>query len=358
MRPMSKSPGKGSKAPSKAPNAGRTVRPKPVAPIVVEQAAKKKISAASAKPTAIKTPRAARVTKVVVDDTFAEAFDMRATGVIVTGTNRKWARQAAETMTGFATSVIACGIEAGIDRELRPDETPDGRPGVRVLMFGMGWNEMQKQLQNRVGQCVLTCPGAACYDVGIPGPEKMKIGSLLRYFGDGWQIAKKLDGRRFWRIPVMDGEFVCEGTTGYTKNAVGGGNLILLGRSPAATLLAAETAVEAMKVVPDVIMPFPGGIVRSGSKVGSKYKMLPASTNHRFCPTLHGQVETDLDDDTRSVLEIVIDGLTAEAVADAMRAGMEAIMKLGPDKGASRISAGNYGGKLGRHHFKLRELLR
>ncbi len=295
------------------------------------------------------------MTAVRVDDTFAEAFDMRATALVVTADTERWARQAATSATGFATSIIACGVEAGIDRMLAPSETPDGRPGARVLMFAASSGELQKQLVNRVGQCVLTCAGAACY-AGLAG-EPLKMGDTLRYFGDGWQISKRLGERRYWRVPVMDGEFVCEGTTGLTKGAVGGGNLILMGRDTESTLRAAEAAAEAVAATDDVIAPFPGGIVRSGSKVGSKYRTLMASTNHHYCPSLRGSVDSELDEDTGSVLEIVIDGLTPDAVANAMRAGLRAAIALGPERGCTRIGAGNYGGKLGRHHFRLRELL-
>jgi formylmethanofuran--tetrahydromethanopterin N-formyltransferase len=292
---------------------------------------------------------------VRIDDTFAEAFTMRATALIITADSARWARQAALTMTGFATSVIGCGCEAGIDTELSPRQTPDRRPGVRALLFAVSTSELQKQLQNRVGQCVLTSVGSACY-AGLEGEEALKLGSALRFFGDGWQISKRFAGKHYWRVPVMDGEFVCEATVGLTKSAVGGGNLLIMGRSGETTLAAAEAAVKAINAVPDVIMPFPGGIVRSGSKVGSKYKA-SASTNEAYCPTLRGAVNTALDRDVGSVLEIVIDGLNSTAVAAAMRAGLAAIIKLGPKRGALRISAGNYGGKLGPHHFHLRDLL-
>jgi len=292
---------------------------------------------------------------VRVDDTFAEAFTMRATAVVITADSARWARQAAANMTGFATSVIGCGCEAAIESELSPRRTPDRRPGVRVLLFAVSTAELQKQLQNRVGQCVLTTAGTACY-AGLQGEEALKLGNALRFFGDGWQISKRFAGKRYWRIPVMDGEFVCEATTGLTKNAVGGGNLLIMGRTAETTLAAAEAAAKAISAVPDVIAPFPGGIVRSGSKVGSKYKA-PASTNEAYCPTLRGAVKTALDPDVGCVLEIVIDGLTAPAVAAAMRAGLAAIVKLGPKRGALRVSAGNYGGKLGPHHFHLKDLV-
>lgn len=296
------------------------------------------------------------VNGVAVENSFAEAFDMRATALIITANSRKWARQAAITMTGFATSVIGCGCEAGIDRELPGTETPDGRPGVRVLLFAVSTAELQKQVLTRAGQCVLTTPGSACYGA-IAGEERLKLGAALRYFGDGWQISKKLGGRHYWRVPVMDGEFVCEATVGMTKLAVGGGNLIIMGASARNVLNAAEAAVRGIDAVGDVIMPFPGGIVRSGSKVGSKYKALVASTNDAYCPTLKGAVATKLGREMASVLEIVIDGLTPEAVGEAMRAGIAAVVGLGPEKGALGIDAGNYGGRLGRHHFYLRTLL-
>lgn len=296
------------------------------------------------------------VNGVAIDDTFAEAFGMRATAIIITAPNRKWARQAAITMTGFATSVIGCGCEAAIDVELSPAQTPDGRPGCRVMIFAVSTDELQKQLQNRLGQCVLTSPGSACF-AGLKGTADLKLGSSLRYFGDGWQVSKKFGGKHFWRVPVMDGEFFCEATTGLTKEAVGGGNLLLLASSNAKALAAAEAAVAAIEKVPGAIMPFPGGIVRSGSKVGGKYKGMTASTNDAFSPTLRGVVKSELGPDDNAVLEIVIDGETSDTVAAAMKAGIGAVTALGPDKGASRISAGNYGGKLGKFHYHLKDLL-
>jgi len=296
------------------------------------------------------------VNGVAIDDTFAEAFGMRATAIIITGPNRKWARQAAITMTGYATSVIGCGCEAAIDVELPPSETPDGRPGVRVMIFAMSTDQLQKQLQSRLGQCVLTSPGSACF-AALKGTADLKLGSALRYFGDGWQVSKKLGDRHYWRIPVMDGEFLCEATTGLTKEAVGGGNLLLLAETNTKALAAAEAAVEAIEEVPGAIMPFPGGVVRSGSKVGAKYKGMTASTNDAFAPTLRGVVKSELDPGVNAVLEIVIDGETSDAVATAMRAGIKAVTSLGAQKGAVRISAGNYGGKLGKFHYHLKELL-
>ncbi|APO78385.1 formylmethanofuran--tetrahydromethanopterin N-formyltransferase (plasmid) [Rhizobium etli 8C-3] len=293
---------------------------------------------------------------IEIDDTFAEAFGMRATAIIITAPSLKWARQAATTMTGFATSVIGCGCEAAIDIDIPASATPDGRPGCRVMIFAMGTDELQKQLKTRLGQCVLTSPGSACFS-GLEGSASLDLGSSLRYFGDGWQISKKFGGKHYWRVPVMDGEFLCEAKTGLTKEAVGGGNLFLLAADGERALAAAERAVAAIEKIPGAIMPFPGGIVRSGSKIGGKYKGMMASTNDAYAPTLRGVTKSALGPGINAILEIVIDGQTSEAVAAAMRAGLKAVINFGPKRGALRISAGNYGGKLGKFHYHLRDLL-
>ncbi len=289
-----------------------------------------------------------------IDDTFAEAFPMSATRVIITALDAELVSAAAQEFCGNASSVIGCDTEAGVERILNADETPDGRPGVSILAFGFKSKSLQSAVVSRIGQNVLTCPTTACY-CGLFAESKdqqIRIGGQLRYFGDGFQISKKLGSRRFWRLPVMDGEFLCEDFFGTVKG-IGGGNLILCGVSQLATLNAARTAVAAIRQIPNVIMPFPAGIVRSGSKVGSKYPQLKASTNDKFCPTLAGQTETSLDSSENAVYEIVIDGLSATAVAKAMQAGLAA---AAASPGMIRITAGNYGGKLGPHHFHLHRL--
>lgn len=292
---------------------------------------------------------------ITIDDTFAEAFGMKATRVLITAISEHWAQQAAETMTGFATSVIGCGVEAGIERQVPSEETPDGRPGIAVLVFGMSGKDLAKHLERRVGQCILTCPTTAVF-AGITGGDPIPLGQNLRYFGDGHQISKVIGSRRFWRIPVMDGEFLAEETTGQTS-AVGGGNFLVIGRSLEATLQACEAAVVAMRKRANIILPFPGGIVRSGSKVGSKYPKLMASTNDAYCPTLRASVDSVLDAEDSAVLEIVVNGLAPGDVAEAMRVGIEAACAKGTESGIHRIAAGNYGGKLGKFHFRLHEVL-
>ena len=294
---------------------------------------------------------------VAIDDTFAEAFPMKATRLVITAHDIAWARHAAVSATGLATSVIACGCEAGIERELDAEETPDGRPGIAILLFAMAGKELVKQIERRVGQCVMTCPTTAVF-AGLPpdAGEAVALGRNLRFFGDGWQISKVLQGVRYWRVPVMDGEFVAQESTPVVKG-VGGGNLLLLADDTDAALAGSTAAVAAMRQVRGAIMPFPGGVVRSGSKVGSKYAGLIASTNDAFCPSLAALApRSELGEGVRCVLEIVIDGLGEAEVAGAMRAGIAAVVERGAQAGVRRISAGNYGGKLGPFHFHLREL--
>ena len=292
---------------------------------------------------------ALNINGVEIEDTFAEAFKMWGARVIITAKNRKWALEAATKMTGFATSVIGCKCEAGIEGEA--DDTPDGRPGFSVLLFTPSKDDLPKRLMERIGQCVMTCPTTACFN-GLPAPDKISIGGQLRYFGDGYQMSKVLNGRCFWRMPVMEGEFLIEEKFGMQRS-VGGGNFLMLGQDVDVTLEAAERAVEAMQRVRGVVMPFPGGIVRSGSKTRSQYKFLIASTNDAFCPTLRGVVKSDLPEGVNSVLEIVIDGLDVAAVEEATRVGILAACI----PGIWRISAGNYGGTLGQFKIHLHKVL-
>jgi formylmethanofuran--tetrahydromethanopterin N-formyltransferase len=290
---------------------------------------------------------------VAIENTFAEAFPMTAARVLVTARTPDWARTAAQVATGYAASVIGCDAEAGLERVLTPDETPDSRPGVSLLFFAFCRDALQKAVINRVGQCVLTCPTTACFNGLPPVKDKnIRVGGNLRFFGDGFQISKKLEGRRYWRLPVMDGEFTCEDLFGTIKG-VAGGNFLIVAASQELALAAAEAGVAAIRNVPGVILPFPGGIVRSGSKVGSRYKKLRASTNDAYCPTLRGLVSSALPDGANAVYEIVIDGLDLSAVEEATRAGVRAACR----DGVLRISAGNYGGKLGPFHLHLHKLL-
>jgi len=286
---------------------------------------------------------------VEIEDTFAEAFGMWGARIVITAVNRKWALEAASQMTGFATSVIRCHCEGGIEAEL--EGTPDGRPGVSVLFFAFSREALSAQLSDRIGQCVLTCPTTACFN-GLDSEETLAVGGQLRFFGDGYQSSKVIAGRRYWRVPVMEGEFLVEEKFG-ARSSVAGGNFLILGKTPEAALEAAELAIDAMRRVPGVVMPFPGGIVRSGSKVGSRYKFLKASTNDAFCPTLRGVVETKLPVEVNSVLEIVMDGLDETSIEEATRVGIRAACI----PGIHRISAGNYGGNLGRYKFYLRRIM-
>ncbi|MFT5394849.1 MAG: formylmethanofuran--tetrahydromethanopterin N-formyltransferase [Gammaproteobacteria bacterium] len=293
-----------------------------------------------------------KIKSTTIVDTFAEAFKMYGSRVIITAESKEWAMAAAQSITGFATSVIGCKCEAGIEAIIDAKDSPDLRPGVSVLIFAMDAESLGKRLMERIGQCVMTCPTTACYN-GLAEGLPVIVGGQLRYFGDGHQISKVLGGSKLWRIPVMDGEFLVDDKFN-VQESVGGGNLLILGKDQKATLKAASAATKAMRELTDIILPFPNGVVRSGSKVGSKYKKLIASTNDAYCPTLRGVVEnSELDDGINSVLEIVIDGLTLEAVEQAMRVGAIAAAK----PGIKKISAGNYGGGLGQYHMHLHQLL-
>jgi formylmethanofuran--tetrahydromethanopterin N-formyltransferase len=287
-----------------------------------------------------------------VDDTFAEAFRMRYARLIVTALDEYWVDAAVRESTGYGASVIGCDAEAGVERHLTEDQTPDGRPGAALLLFGFSADAVGKATVNRTGQCLMTCPTTAVYD-GLPqAADRRPLGKVLRYFGDGFQKSKLIGSRRYWRIPVMDGEFLVDETIGVEKG-VAGGNILIQAADPPRALAAARRATEAIDALEGVITPFPGGVVRSGSKVGSRYKKLVASTSHAFCPTLRGRVDTELHEGVNCVLEIVIDGIDERAVAG----GMAAAMRAAAGDGVIAISAGNYGGKLGKFHFHLRELV-
>ena len=292
---------------------------------------------------------------IKIENTFAEAFPMKVVRLIITADSKYWLKQAANNVTGFATSVIACGCEAGVEKEIKSSQTPDGRSGIAVLLFAMDSKGLAKQVLRRVGQCILTSPTTACFS-GLESDEKINLGSAIRFFGDGFQVSKKINDKKIWRIPVMEGEFVIEDKTSIT-NGIGGGNILIIGNSNGEVLKSAEAAVKEMKKVNNIILPFPGGIVRSGSKVGSKYKSLIASTNDAYCPTLKGITKTKLSKSNESVLEIVIDGINEKDISLAMKKGINIICKKF-NKGIKSISAGNYGGKLGPHHFHLRDIMK
>jgi formylmethanofuran--tetrahydromethanopterin N-formyltransferase len=292
-----------------------------------------------------------QIDDVLIEDTFAEAFPMAVSRLLITADNPRLALQAAQAAAGLAISIIGCGCEAGLDEILPPDRTPDGRPGCAVLLFSHSAKKLEQQLFLRIGQAVIPSATSACFN-GLPAERTVRVGGRLRYFGDGYQSSKLLDGRRYWRIPVADGEFVMDESYGIGQG-VGGGNLILLGSERASLLEAAEAAAGTINDLPGVIAPFPGGVCRSPSKPGSHYRKVIASTNEAFCPTLRSRVSTRLPLKVAAAYELVIDGLTEELVGHAMAAGMQAACQ----PGVVAITAGNYGGRLGPYHFHLQKLL-
>jgi formylmethanofuran--tetrahydromethanopterin N-formyltransferase len=301
------------------------------------------------------------INDVEIEDTFAEGFSMWGSKIIITAANKKWANIAATSMSGFATSVIACDCEAGIESQVPATKTPDARPGVSVMVFGFSKNKLAQPMLNRIGQCVLTCPTTAVFN-GLNESEAddmLDIGKSIRFFGDGYQVKMRMDDgwigrRRFWRIPVMEGEFLIEEKIG-AKKAVAGGNFLVMGETEKATLEASELAIEAIQQIPNIITPFPGGLCRSGSKVGSTYPFLRASTNTPFCPAIKKSFKRSMiPDGVNSVIEVVLNGLDELSVKKAMGVGIKAATSV---KGITHITAVNFGGKLGKFKMGLKDSL-
>ncbi|MDD1775031.1 MAG: formylmethanofuran--tetrahydromethanopterin N-formyltransferase [Methanobacterium sp.] len=292
---------------------------------------------------------------VEIEDTFAEAFDIYVSKFLITAATEKFAKIAADETVGFGSSVIMCPAEAGIDRYIPPSETPDGRPGYEVMICHPKKDELEHQLLERIGQCVLTSATTAVFDaMGSDADEKLKVGFKLKFFGDGFESKDEIAGRTVYRIPIMSGDFIIEGELGI-KRGVAGGNFFIMAENQASALVAAEVAVDAIENIPGTITPFPGGIVASGSKIGSKYKFMAASTNEKFCPTLRGTegVACEIPEGINGIYEIVIDGISEEAIATAMKEGIKAAVKV---PGVKRIYAGNYDGTLGAYQIWLEKL--
>ncbi len=290
-----------------------------------------------------------------IADTFAEAFPMWTGRVLITAENEKWALTAAETATGLATSVVMSPAEAGIEGTVPADKTPDNRPGVLIQIYNRNRFDLKRQMMLRIGQCVMTCPTTSAFDALPDAKRKLKVGRSLRLFGDGFQRKALVSGRKVWKIPVMEGDFIIEDCFGATE-AVAGGNFIIFAKDQSSGLKAAEQAVSAIKAeASEIILPFPGGVCRSGSKAGSLKYRLGASTNHPFCPKLRALVpDTQVPEDVNCVYEIVIDGLSVDAVKKAVGEGVKAAACV---NGVVKISAGNYGGKLGPFKIYLKDAL-
>ncbi len=291
---------------------------------------------------------------VKVQDTFAEMFPLWAGRILITAENEKWAEIAASVTTGFATSVIMAPAEAAVERFVPGSETPDNRPGALVQIYNRDRFELKHQLMDRIGQCIMTCPTTTAFN-GLTGKRVLRVGSSLRYFGDGFQKKTMASGRKCWKIPVMEGNFIVEDGFG-AQEAVAGGNFMIFAENQQAGLRAGEAAADAIrKYAPDVIMPFPGGVCRAGSKAGSlKYKM-KASTNHPYCPTLRTLVpDSVVPENVESVYEIVMNGLSLDAVKNGMKQGVTAAAGI---PGVVKISSGNYGGKLGPFKAFLKEAI-
>lgn len=289
---------------------------------------------------------------MIVEHTYAEAFKSVYAEVLVSAKNRQWLDYALTAATGHASSTILCDCEAGLDHYTQ--NTPDGRPGAvlqfHVPKFKKNWaRALELVLIHRIGQNILTCPTASAWN-RIDSPEKFKIGKKLGYFGDGFQKKATRWDRNIWTIPIMGGEFIVESYFGYAEGVMGG-NLWFMGENEETALTAAEKAVAAIQDVKGVITPFPGGITWSGSKAGSRYPFLVASTFHTYCPTLRDKLEdSQVPAHVNAIMEIIINGKSPEIVQKAMQTGIQAALN---SPGLIKISAGNYGGRLGKYKLWL-----
>ncbi|MBN1213983.1 MAG: formylmethanofuran--tetrahydromethanopterin N-formyltransferase [Candidatus Lokiarchaeota archaeon] len=301
-----------------------------------------------------------KINNVIIEDTFCEAFNAYFSRIIITAYNKYWLDICANETTGFGTSTIHCDSETGIDTYISPEETPDNRLGVALMFFTTNKKKIDSIMLNRIGQCVLTCPTTACFDglnisISPDSDFEIKTGYKLKFFGDKFE--EKIENQfpfEAWKIPVMEGEFIVQNSLKVGKG-IAGGNFFIIGKDQISTLNAAENAIKAMRDIPNLITPFPGGIVRAGSKIGSRYNFLNASTNDRLCPSLKDKIEDSLlNEGENCIYELILNGATEDIVKRAMKEGINAAVK---SSGVARISAGNYEGKLGKYNYYLHEIL-
>ena len=292
---------------------------------------------------------------IEIEDTFAEAFPIKIARILITGATKRWALVAAHEATGFGTSVIMCPAEAGVEKVVNGNETPDGRPGAYIQICTFGFKALEEQLLKRLGQCVLTAPTAAMWN-GLPNAEKQfDTGFKLKFFGDGFESETNIGGRKAYKIPMMQGDFIAEHSIG-AQEGIAGGNFFIMADNQMAALAAAENAVDAIAQQDGTITPFPGGIVASGSKVGfTNYKFMKATTNEKFSPSLKAKIkDTKVPANVNAIYEIVINGLSVDDISRSMKAGIAAAVKI---PGVKKISAGNYGGTLGPYKFNLKDMV-
>jgi formylmethanofuran--tetrahydromethanopterin N-formyltransferase len=297
----------------------------------------------------------------IIEDTYAEAFKSFYVEFLITARDRTWLDHAVAAATGNASSTILCDCEAGLDRYVgpgtaEPNLTPDGRPGAVVQLhvpkFRKDWKQsLERTALVRISQNVLTCPTTSCFNL-LDTEEFYRMGRKVAFFGNGYQKRVERYGRKMWWIPILGGEFVLDRRLGFAPGLMGG-NLWLFGKDVDSALAAAEKGAAAVVESPGVIMPFPGGVAASGSKAGSRYKFAIASTYEKYCPELRGvpDVDSQVPEGVHSIMEIIMNGRDLEAINAATQAAIAAAQDT---PGLVRISAGNYGGRLGKSFIYLR----
>lgn len=291
-----------------------------------------------------------------VDDTYAEAFSGFYSEFLVTAKDRKWLMAAVNAAVGCATSGIGCGCEAAVDEIIPPSKTPDGRIGAAVMFWVSRFSpdpvkQLEGELLSRIGQCILTAPSTAVWNMTDSG-KKLPVGKKIGYFADGYQREEARFGRSVVVVPRMMGDFLIEKELGYSEGVMGG-NLWFFAKSESSALRAAEKAVKVISATSGVVATFPGGVCAAGSKIGSKYSFLSASTHERLCPTLVPHItDSQVPSGVASISEVVFNGISLELLQDV---SLKAVHAAKDTPGLLRVSAGSYGGKLGEYRIYLKK---
>lgn len=290
------------------------------------------------------------------EDTYCEAFDGLFVRILITADDPKRLKRAAYDSTALPCCVFG-ESEGGIEKFVGKTDTPDGRAGAIVQYWVPLGKDCLKQLEyevaKRIRQGVLVVPTTTVFNM-LDSPDTIDTMHSIGHCGDDYERVEQYLGRQVINIPVMMGSFKIEKKLGYAEGVMGG-NLWFYCDSEKTALKVLDRAEEAVKEVEGVVLSFREGC-SAGSKAGGKFEHIGPSTNHLYCPTLKDKLEeSKVPDNVGSIPEIVFNGGSLEQVSQAMKAAAGEVSKV---KGIISLSAGNYGGKLGRHKIYLKDLLK
>jgi formylmethanofuran--tetrahydromethanopterin N-formyltransferase len=300
------------------------------------------------------------VKKTEIEDTYAEAFDGLFCRIIVTADDAETLQKAAEDAAA-TPSIVVGRVESGIEKWLSEKETPDRRKGALVQFWGGidqkrplsdSLKRFEIELSIRIRQDILVKPFTAVFDALPKAGGKMDMMERVGHCGDGYEWTEKRHGREVLVVPIMVPDFIIERYIGYA-HGISGANFWVMCRTKESVKESGEKALEAVHKVDGVITSF--DVCSAGSKTETRFPWIGPTTNHLYCPSLKKRLgeASKVPDGVNYIPEIVIDGISMKAVKKAMMAGIDAALKV---KGVVRVSAGNYGGKLGDYKIYLREL--